>query len=47
MEADQSEDTAETEPETEDADAIVVETEEPADSFLSIYVGDGSVDRHR
>lgn len=42
VEADQSEDTAETEPETEDADAIVVETEEPADSFLSIYVGDSS-----
>lgn len=44
VEADQSEDTAETEPETEDADAIVVETEEPADSFLSIYVGDSSAE---
>lgn len=44
VEADQSEDTAETKPETEDADAIVVETEEPADSFLSIYVGDSSAE---
>lgn len=44
VEADQSEDTAETEPETEDIDAIVVETEEPADSFLSIYVGDGAAE---
>ena len=44
VEADQSEDTAETEPETEDADAIVVDTEEPADSFLSIYVGDSSAE---
>lgn len=44
VEADQSEDTAETEPETEDADAIVVETEEPTDSFLSIYVGDSSAE---
>lgn len=44
VEADQSEDTAETEPETEDADAIVVETEEPADSFLSIYVGESDTE---
>lgn len=43
VEAGETEDIAETEPETEDTDAIVVETEEPADSFLSIYVGDGSV----
>lgn len=44
VEADETEETAETEPETEDADAIVVETEEPADSFLSIYVGDGEAE---
>lgn len=44
VEADQSEDTAETEPDTEDTDEIVVETEEPADSFLSIYVGDSSAE---
>lgn len=44
VEADETEETAETEPETEDADAIVVETEEPADSFLSIYVGDSSAE---
>lgn len=44
VEADQSEDVVETEPETEDADAIVVETEKPVDSFLSIYVGDSSAE---
>lgn len=44
VETDGTEDTAETKPETEDADAIVVETEEPADSFLSIYVGDSSAE---
>lgn len=40
VEKDEAEDAVEIEPETEDSDAIVVETEEPADSFLSIYVGD-------
>lgn len=42
VEPDETEDTAEAESETEDSDVIVVETEEPADSFLSIYVGDSS-----
>lgn len=40
VEKSDTEDAAETESETEDVDAIVVETEDPADSFLSIYVGD-------
>lgn len=44
VEADEIEDASETEPEMEDTDAIVVETEESADSFLSIYVGDSSAE---
>ena len=42
VEAGETEDSSESEPDTEDTDEIVVETEEPADSFLSIYVGDSS-----